>query len=480
MKLRALLNDAALPDIDLVGLSEHTAEVMPEYAFIGVAANDETLRAHCLDAVQHGAVALLVDAPGSRLAEELSVPVIQVPDLAAQRGTLAAAFYADPSADLTCVGVTGTNGKTSVAYHIADLGARLGTPMGYCGTLGWGPITALQGGEMTTANAVALQRQLAAMHKQGMRGVALEVSSHALDQGRARAVQFDYGVFTNLSRDHLDYHGSFAAYAQAKAKLFGQWPLQAAVINVADEFGAQLAAEHADVTVTYGRGGDWQWQTRPCSDGLEVTWRSPHGDFRQRLQVVADYAVANLTAAMATMVAMGHEADAVAEQLPRLQGVPGRMEVLAGRAGTPLVVVDYAHTPDALDKVLAALREYCRGRLVCVIGCGGDRDRGKRPEMGNHAAVAADVAWFTADNPRSEAVADIIDDMQRDLSSGAAAKVRVCADRAQAIRQAIRNAGPEDVVLVAGKGHEDYQEISGERVPFDDRRVAAQVLEEMA
>lgn len=480
MNLRTFLNDSTLPDIDLVGLSEHTAEVMPEFAFIGVAANDDTLRTHCLKAVQQGAVALLVDAPAANLVQELAVPVIQVPGLAEQRGVLAARFYADPSAELTCVGVTGTNGKTSVAYHIADLSARLGAPLGYCGTLGWGPLPGLQGGEMTTANAVALQRQLAAMRDQGMQGVALEVSSHALDQGRARAVRFDYGVFTNLSRDHLDYHGSVAAYAQAKSRLFTEWPLQAAVINVADEFGAQLACQHRATTVTYGDGGDWRWQAKPVADGLAVTWQSPLGDFQQRLQVVADYAVANITAAMATIVSIGHSLDAVVEQLPQLQGVPGRMEVLAGPAAAPLVVVDYAHTPDALDKVLAALRDYCRGQLVCVVGCGGDRDRGKRPQMGHLATAAADVAWFTADNPRTEAAADIVDDMQQGLSRQAMAKVQVCLDRAQAIRQAIVGAGPEDVVLVAGKGHEDYQEIDGARVPFDDRQVAARVLEEMA
>ncbi len=479
MNLRALLNDVSLPDINLAGLSEHTAEVMPQFGFLGVAANDTTLRQHCESAVQQGAVAVLVDAPNLEISMQSAVPVIQVLGLAAQRGELAAKFYAHPSAQLNCVGITGTNGKTSVAYHIADLSNRLGVPMGYCGTLGWGALAALQGGEMTTANAVALQRQLAAMRDQGMQAAALEVSSHALDQGRARAVQFDYGVFTNLSRDHLDYHGTFAAYRAAKAKLFTEWTLQCAVLNVADEFGAELAAQHGAAKVTYGRGGDWVWQTSPVDGGLQVIWQSPSGEFQQYLPVVADYAVANLTAALATLVSMGHAPEAVVEQLPLLSAVPGRMEVLTA-AGAPTVVVDYAHTPDALAQVLAALRANCRGRLLCVVGCGGDRDTGKRPQMGQQATSGADLVWFTADNPRSEAAADIIADMQGSLSSGAAAKVTACVDRRQAIREAIAAGNSQDVVLVAGKGHEDYQEIDGERLPFDDRQVVAEMLGETA
>ena len=480
MNLQLLLDDPSLPAIDLAGLSEHSAQVRQRFAFIGVAANDDSLLSHCMSAVAQGAAAVLVDARDFRLPESISVPLIQVPDLASRRGALAAKFYADPSANLACVGVTGTNGKTSVAYHIADLSTRLGVPMGYCGTLGWGSLDALQGGEMTTANAVALQRQLAAMRQQGMQGAVLEVSSHALDQNRARAVHFDYAVFTNLSRDHLDYHGTIEAYAAAKTKLFVDWPLRAAVINVDDEFGAQLARHNRGQTVTYGEGGDWQWHSETVAGGLNVYWQTPQGAFQQHLNVVADYAVANITAAMATLACMGHGIDQVMAQLPFMQGVPGRMEVLGGQPNMPLVVVDYAHTPDAVAKALAALKTYCRGKLVCVIGCGGDRDKGKRPQMGQCAAETADVAWFTADNPRSEAAADIIDDMQAGLSAAARKKVRVCADRAQAIREAIAASGSDDVVLVAGKGHETVQEIDGQRMPFDDRRVVTQVLEGLA
>ncbi len=480
MNLQVLLDDPSLPGIELTGLSEHSAEVQQRFGFIGVAANDADLLTHCMSAVSQGAAAVLVDAGQFCLPENLNVPVVQVPGLAARRGELAAKFYADPSANLACVGVTGTNGKTSVAYHIADLSTRLGVPMGYCGTLGWGALDALQDGEMTTANAVALQRQLAAMYQHGMRSVALEVSSHALDQNRARAVHFDYAVFTNLSRDHLDYHGTTEAYAAAKTKLFVEWPLAASIINIDDAFGLELARHSSGQTITYGTGGDWQWRSEVAAGGLNVRWQTPQGEFQQRLNVVADFAVANITAAMATLVSMGHDVEQVMVQLPHLQGVPGRMEVLGGQRNAPLVVVDYAHTPDAVAKVLSALRTYCRGQLICVIGCGGDRDKGKRPQMGQCAAHAADLTWFTADNPRSEAATDIIDDMQAGLSAAARSKVRVCADRAQAIRAAIAAAGSEDVVLVAGKGHEDYQEIGRQRVPFDDRRVVAQVLEELA
>jgi len=423
--------------------------------------------------------ALLVGDELSAPLPDAGVPVVQVTALAERRGALAARFYADPSASLSCIGVTGTNGKTSVAYHIADLSTRLGTPAGYCGTLGWGVLDALTDGGMTTPNAVALQRQLASMRDQGMRAAVLEVSSHALDQDRARQVHFDIAVFTNLSRDHLDYHGTLEAYAAAKARLFTQWPLRAAVINVDDEFGMQLTTRCAAEVISYGRAGDWRWHSRPVDGGLQVRWQTPLGEIEQHVGAVAEFAVANIAAAMAVLTCMGHDLSAVAAELPRLRGVPGRMEVFSGDGRAPLVVVDYAHTPDALAKVLASLRAYGQGRLLCVVGCGGDRDRGKRPQMGQHAAAGADRVWFTADNPRSEAVSDIIDDMLQGLSAAQRARVTVMPDRAEAIRAAIAEGKASDVVLVAGKGHEDYQEVGGRRLPFDDRRVVNQALEEV-
>lgn len=475
MNLQTLLKSPTAPAFELAGLAEHSAEVAADFGFIGVAADAAVLEAHCRAAVDAGARAVLCDAAAQ--APDLGeIPVVPVEALAANRGALAAEFYADPSAALTCIGVTGTNGKTSVAYHLADLATQLGQATGYSGTLGWGNLQQLELGNMTTANAVALQRQLAHMRDQGLMAVALEVSSHALAQQRADAVHFDFAVFTNLTRDHLDYHGTFSAYGEAKKRLFTDWPLQAAVINVEDEFGARLVERCVMPVITYGRGGDWSWQAQAEGAGLRIEWATPHGSFEAWLPLFADYAIANVTAAMATLVAAGHQPDDVFACLPGMRAVPGRMEVMTSSAEQPTVVVDYAHTPDALAKALHALAGFCSGRLICVIGCGGDRDKGKRPQMAAAAVAAADCVWLTSDNPRSEDPQHIIDDMRAGVPADSRAELHECVDRSAAIAGAVGSAGPGDVVLVAGKGHEDYQEISGRRLPFDDRRVAAEVL----
>ncbi len=484
MNLRTLLDDPALPALELAGLAEHTQEVKPGYGFIAVAANDEDLLRYCRLALTHGAQALLLEArdvPLSVVSEaEPEVCVCEVIDLAQRRGELAAKFYNNPSERLTCVGVTGTNGKTSVAYHVADLAMQLNQTMGYCGTLGWGELDNLVDEGMTTPNAVALQRQLAHMQASGLHGVAIEVSSHALDQNRATSVGFDIAVFTNLTRDHLDYHGTMAAYSAAKSKLFTEWPLRAAIINVDDPFGAQLADLCASPVVRIGQAGDWRWQSRRHPQGLLVDWQTTHGDAQAVVPVLADYAVANITAAMATLVALGHDLNAVVEALARMRPVPGRMEVLRGIEQQPMVVVDYAHTPDALSKVLSSLREACEGQLFCVVGCGGDRDRGKRPLMGETAADAADRCWFTSDNPRGEPAQDIIVEMLAGVVADRLGRVTQEPDRRTAIHDAINAAGSCDIVLVAGKGHEDYQEINGDRLAFDDRKVAADALQKAA
>ena len=493
MNLQTLLADDTVPELELRGLAEHTAEIAPGFAFVCVRsneaneANDATLVQHCETAVARGAVAILYD-PETPLAQNqiTPVPVIAVQGLRADRGALAARFYADPSADQLCIGVTGTNGKTSVVFHLADISTRLGQPMGYSGTLGWGSLDELHDVNMTTGNAVALQRQLAFMRDAGMSRVALEVSSHALAQDRAGTVHFDYAIFTNLSRDHLDYHGTEAAYAAAKKKLFTQWPLQVAVINVDDEFGAALVADCPCPVVTYGKAGQWRWQTSSIvedneeAQGFAVTWQTPVGEYQVQLPMVADFAIANITAAMATLVAIGHSADEVFASLSGLRWVPGRMEVVGASDHGPTVVVDYAHTPDALVKVLAALRGFCRGQLICVVGCGGDRDTGKRPLMGAAAANGADLVWLTSDNPRSEPAADIIAAMRSGIDGDSDdGSIHTCVDRKRAIHQALVEADPADVVLVAGKGQEDYQEIEGQRLPFDDRLVVQQLLQEL-
>ncbi|NOX50233.1 MAG: UDP-N-acetylmuramoyl-L-alanyl-D-glutamate--2,6-diaminopimelate ligase [Gammaproteobacteria bacterium] len=481
MNIGEFIGDVAplsLANIELAGLSEHTAEIQPGYGFIGVAQDSEILIQHCLTAQQHGALVCLVDSRTDIDIEQFDVPVVKLLGLAQKRGELAAHFYGDPSREQVCVGITGTNGKTSIGYHIADLSARLGVPTGYSGTLGWGSLENLQDPNLTTGDAVSLQRRLADMKLQGMNRVALEVSSHALDQDRAAAVRFDYGVFSNLTRDHLDYHHTYEAYAAAKTKLFTQWPLKCAVVNIDDEFGRGLATSISCKTVTYGEQGDWSWEVVPSAAVKDtVVWKSPAGEIKTTVTVVADYALSNIAASLAVLGEMGHRLEELQEVVEDLAGVPGRMEIVGDkRNDQPLVIVDYAHTPDALEKVLRGLRRHCAGRLVCVVGCGGDRDVGKRPLMGKVAATHADLVWLTSDNPRSESPVEIIADIRAGITQGV---VWECVDRAEAIYRSIREAGANDIVLIAGKGHEDYQEIEGQRFAFDDRHVAQSVLVEM-
>ncbi len=475
MTLNELLDGSVrLPEIRPRHLSMDSRLVSPGDLFIalrgGVADGHDFANA----AVARGALAVLAE----RRISGLSVPVVEVPDLAARLPSLAARFYGDPSNHLYCVGVTGTNGKTSIAHYIAELASRLGWPAGYMGTIGWGRIGALESAKLTTEDPVTLQRRLAALRDDGCKWAALEVSSHALAQGRVDAVRFAAAAFSNLSRDHLDYHASAEDYGNAKARLFRGAGLDLAVINVDDGFGRKLCAElPASVTlVRYGRGGpDVGWSDlRFAAAGVTGYWRTRWGDHPLSLPVHAEFSVANVAAALGVLCHAGASLADFAEAAAKLGAVPGRMEYFRA-PGKPDVVVDFAHTPDALDKVLDALRERSSGRLICVFGCGGDRDRGKRPLMARAAERHADVLWLTSDNPRSEHPDHIIAEIRAGLTG--CRRVHVCADRAEAIRGAIGEAAVGDTVLVAGKGHEDYQEISGERLPFSDRARVAAIME---
>ncbi len=475
MALRTLLEDDTCPNVAVTGLCEHTDEVHNNFAFIATAPDPRVAAAHARAAQASGAAAILSVGQVDR--GSVSIPVVEVTDLPVRKGPLAAKFYGEPTRGQEVIGVTGTNGKTSVAYHIADLSEALGAPTGYFGTLGCGRVDDLAAAGLTTANAVALQRHARSLRDQGVQRLAIEVSSHALDQGRVKAVHFDCAVFTNLTRDHLDYHGSLAAYGDAKRRLFAEWPLQAAVLNADDPFTDQLMDANAKEVVTYGKRADWRWHKEQRQHGMFVRWQSPYGELAADLPVVADFAVANITAAIAVLALLDHSVSAIERSLESIAPVPGRMQIVDGGSRAPIVVVDYAHTPDALAKALTTLREVCRGRLICVVGCGGDRDTGKRAQMGRIASTTADTTFLTSDNPRSEDPLSIIDDMQEDIAADA--QVTVCADRGRAIADAIAGAGAGDTVLIAGKGHEDYQEIAGRRVHFDDAEVAAAALAEV-
>jgi UDP-N-acetylmuramoyl-L-alanyl-D-glutamate--2,6-diaminopimelate ligase len=477
MSLRDLL-DGVVPVDDSVtirGLTEDSRQIAAGDAFVAIRGEHSDGHDFAAAAVARGAAAVLAERP----IEGLDIPVIVVAQLRRRRGALAARLYGRPGDRLYCVGVTGTNGKTSIAHYLADLASRLGMPAGYVGTVGWGRIGALEPSRLTTSDPITTQARLGRLAGDGCAWAVLEASSHALDQGRLNEVPFRAAVFSNLTRDHLDYHADERAYAEAKARLFA-WPgLELAVLNVDDPFGRELHGRLADGVrcVSYGRNAaaEVTWRNLELGSGAaRGMWQTPWGEAPLCLPVQAEFSVANAAAALAVLCANGVELARAAAAASTLTPVPGRVERFEA-AGSPAVVVDFAHTPDALEQVLAALRPAVRGRLICVFGCGGDRDPGKRPLMAAAAERHADELWLTSDNPRSEDPEAILADMAAGLSGRVPAHRRV--DRAEAIECAVAAAGERDLVVVAGKGHEDYQEVAGTRRPYSDRSLVAQLLE---
>jgi len=406
----------------------------------------------------------------------LDIPNAGVLGLKTRIGEIAAHIYGEPSRALHMVGVTGTNGKTSVAHWIAQAFSQLGRKTAVIGTIGNGFPGALTPALNTTPDAIELQQRLAHYRQQGAAACAMEVSSHGLAQGRVNGTSFNVAVLTNLSRDHLDYHGNMENYADAKARLFS-WPgLEWVVVNVDDAFGQQLESETRPARVAgYGfqRGAVIGEKLRLSQAGLHLSVHTDWGNAEIDAPLLGRFNAANLLAVLTTLLVSGVKLDDACQALAHITPPPGRMQTFGGNAH-PLVVVDYAHTPDALEKVLATLREIVSGgRLICVFGCGGNRDKGKRPLMGQAVAKGADEVWITSDNPRNEDPRQIIDD----ILAGTGGKPHVEPDRARAIFEAIGGAHHGDVVLIAGKGHEEYQEIAGERVPFSDVAVAKKALE---
>jgi UDP-N-acetylmuramoyl-L-alanyl-D-glutamate--2,6-diaminopimelate ligase len=433
------------------------------------------------EAVAHGARAILYDSAGATALAPALPPEIYVravPHLSRAASTIAARFFDAPSHDLTLAGITGTNGKTTCAYLLAQALIRCGKPAAYMGTLGYGVPGELTASKLTTADAVNVQRQLALLRTLGAECVAMEVSSHALEQERVAAVRFHTAVFTQLTRDHLDYHGTMARYAAAKARLFS-WPtLAVRVINIDDPLGEELALQRraARLIVTTRQSAIPQGldgasfvrahavRTRPA--GLSLDIESSWGARTFEVPLLGDFNADNVLTVLAVLLSWDVDLEAASLALAHASPPPGRME-LFGRG--PQALVDFAHTPDALAQALTAARAHCRGRLWIVFGCGGDRDPGKRPLMGEIAARLADEVVLTDDNPRGENPQTII----RDIRSGiAAARALVIEhDRAQAIRATLARAAPEDLVLIAGKGHEDYQIYGRERRAFSDQSI---------
>ena len=465
--------------VPLVDLTTDSRQVKRGSVFVAYPGSARDGRAFIADAVAKGAAAVIFERKGFRWDERWGVPNLGVEGLRERASEIAGAVFGDPSADLWMAGVTGTNGKTSVAHWIGQAMEHLGRRTAVIGTLGNGFAGERTEARNTTPDAVVLQRELAEYRRRGAVGVAMEVSSHGLDQGRTAAVKFDVGVFTNLTRDHLDYHGTLEAYAEAKFGLFRARGLREAVINFDDAVGRDFAARLAggSVRVTgFGLGaGDIRASRVVQSEaGLRFTVTTPRGEGDVAVPVLGAFNVSNLLAVTGALLAAGIALPDALAAVSRLTPVPGRLERLGGGA-LPLVVVDYAHTPDALEKALAALRPAVAAghRLFCVFGCGGDRDAGKRPLMGAAAARFADHVIVTSDNPRGEDPAAII----AQVLAGAGAGTENHLDRQVALFAAVHQAGPGDIVLVAGKGHETYQEIAGVRHPFSDREVVLAALE---
>jgi UDP-N-acetylmuramoyl-L-alanyl-D-glutamate--2,6-diaminopimelate ligase len=465
----------------LAGITADSRCVVPRVAFAAYPGAAHDGRAYIGDALQRGAAAVVWEARDFAWDARWVVPQVAVPGLKATVGSIASAVHGHPSRSLWMIGVTGTNGKTSCAHWIAQALARCRRRTAIAGTLGNGFIDALTPSTNTTPDACLLQEWLARWRSEGADAVAMEVSSHGLDQGRVNGVAFDVALFTNLTRDHLDYHGTMRAYGDAKARLFA-WPgLRAAVINAGDAFGRELIAHtraRGVRVITYGAGDADIAATHVDMAGARMTvaLRTPQGAGTLSTPLAGAFNVQNVLGVLGVLLASDVS---LADALDALAGVTapaGRMERLGG-GRDPLVVVDYAHTPDALVQVLTAMRPAVAdgGRLVCVFGCGGDRDRGKRAPMGAAAGTLADRVIVTNDNPRGEDPNAIAAAIVEGLA-GNAGRWTIELDRARAIEQALADARAGDVVVVAGKGHEDYQETNGERTSFSDVRCVADVL----
>lgn len=488
MSVRELLHggDAGAGGIRVRGLSIDSRQVREGDAFVALAGEHVHGIEFAPMAAARGAVVVFADATGagngkSGSATAAGIPVVWVDGLRGELGAIAARFFGGPSQSLRVIGVTGTNGKTSIVQLLAQALEHAGFRSATIGTLGAGLYGAIREGERTTPDAIAVQGLLADFRDGGASHVAMEVSSHALVQGRVNAVAFDLAVFTNLSRDHLDYHGSMAAYGAAKQRLF-EWPgLRAAVINVDDAFGRTLAAGlPAGVTrLRYGiECAEAEVSARAISNsaaGQAFHLVTPWGEGDVATRLLGRFNVCNLLGVAACLGQLDVPFATILGALAVLDPVPGRMSRLGGSATQALVVIDYAHTPDALGQALSSLRAHCAGQLICVFGCGGERDAGKRPQMGAIAEKLADRVIVTDDNPRGENGDAIVAQIVAGFARPQAATIE--RDRAGAISLAIGSARPGDVVLIAGKGHEPYQEVAGMKQPFDDLAIARRVLE---
>ncbi|MXP49368.1 UDP-N-acetylmuramoyl-L-alanyl-D-glutamate--2,6-diaminopimelate ligase [Pantoea sp. Eser] len=454
--------------------------------FVAVAGHQADGRRFIPQAIAQGVAAVVAEAEGEAAYGEIremhGVPVIYLTQLHQRLSALAGRFYQQPGEKQTLIGVTGTNGKTTTTQLLAQWANLLGETSAVMGTVGNGLIGQLAPAENTTGSAVDVQHLLHDLAEQGATLTAMEVSSHGLVQHRVAALPFAAAVFTNLSRDHLDYHGDMQRYESVKWLLFSEHQVGQAILNADDEVGRRWLASLPDaVAVTMennlqpGCHGRWLKadEVQYHDNGAHIRFSSSWGEGEIDSRLMGAFNVSNLLLALATLLALDYPLDALINEAAKLQPVNGRMEVFSAD-GKPTVVVDYAHTPDALEKALEAVRLHCKGKLWCLFGCGGDRDKGKRPLMGSIAEQFADVVVITDDNPRSEDPQTIVKDILTGLLDPG--RARVVSGRAKAVTNTIMQAQPDDIVLVAGKGHEDYQIIGNRRLDYSDRATVEALL----
>jgi UDP-N-acetylmuramoyl-L-alanyl-D-glutamate--2,6-diaminopimelate ligase len=472
---------ADAPPIAVHGVASDSRLVADGYLFLAC----QGVSSHGLDYVAEataaGASAIAYDASTAAPSEDIGVPLIAVDELGAKLGEIASRFYGRPSETLGVIGVTGTNGKTTVAWLVLQCARLLGERCGYVGTLGCG-VDEIESGEgMTTPAAVELHGRLAEFIDQGASFAAVEVSSHALSQGRVDGVRFLAALFTNLTRDHLDYHADLLEYFETKARLFLESDAEHRIVNLDSEFGSELADRCGQQAVTVstdiGRVADTRQHVFVRSvvtnnQGSDIVVVSSWGDGRFTLPLPGDFNVANGVLVLALMLKLGVPMNEACRALSQVDAPPGRMQRVDA-TGTA-VYIDYAHTPNAIEAALRTLRAHCQGKLWCVFGCGGERDAGKRPLMAKSAERLADNIVVTSDNPRTEDPQQIIDDIVSGL--GQPQRAAVIEDRAAAIAWVIDQAAETDIVLIAGKGHENYQQVGAERRPFSDYAVAEAAL----
>lgn len=479
-------------DCEILGLAYDSRLVHPGFLFVAVRGHAQDGHGFLADALNRGAVALAAEAFPDK---PYDAAMIRVPDARAALSGLAAGFYDHPYRELEIIGITGTNGKTSTSYMLESILQASGARPGVIGTINYRYGETRRSAPVTTPESLDLMAMLREMADHGVTHAVMEVSSHALDQGRVRGCPMRVVVFTNLSRDHLDYHPDMDAYFKAKSLLFrprndggisGEGP---AVINMDDPRGAELASLCRRPVRTYGLKRNCEVRAEVLAEdhsGIRARLLAPEGDCTILSSLIGRINIYNILAASAAALSLGLGMDAVASGIERLRVVPGRLERVENLRGLSLFV-DYAHTPDALHKALEAVRPLVRRRLITVFGCGGDRDKGKRPEMGALAGGLSDLVFVTSDNPRTENPLEIIAQVEKGVRSSGLPLLEngsdprnsiegyvVEPDRRRAIRRAVAAAAEEDLVLIAGKGHEDYQILGTERVHFDDREEAAE------